>query len=59
MVKKELIPDVQCKRCMQMHRPDDPMCPHCGFPLPDTRGKSDPPANSGDPNDKSNRPTAN
>jgi ribosomal protein L37E len=37
MVKKELIPSVQCKRCMQMHRPDDPMCPHCGFPMPDTR----------------------
>ncbi len=41
MIQKELIPSVECKRCKQMHRPDDPMCPHCGFPLPDTRSADD------------------
>lgn len=50
MVKKELIPNVQCKRCMQMHRPDDPMCPHCGFPMPDSRAAQEQPViNAKDP----------
>jgi ribosomal protein L37E len=41
MIKKELIPSVQCKRCAEMHRPDDPMCPNCGYPGPDMRKKDD------------------
>jgi len=41
MIKKELIPSVQCKRCAEWHRPDDPMCPHCGYPGPDMRKKDD------------------
>jgi len=28
---------VPCQRCQERYREDDPMCPHCGYPLPDTR----------------------
>src|SRR5262245_38340201 len=42
---------VPCPRCQGRYREDDPMCPHCGYPLPDTR-----PADEQTPTDAPSEP---
>lgn len=37
MITKHRDDMVPCQRCQERYREDDPMCPHCGYPLPDTR----------------------
>jgi ribosomal protein L37E len=37
MITKHRDDMVPCQRCEERYREDDPMCPHCGYPLPDTR----------------------
>src|SRR5262245_20665060 len=37
MITKGRDPLVPCPRCAEMHRPDEPTCPNCGYPMPESR----------------------